>query len=160
MDNIVEVNKRNAIQGMQYFLRNFSHVPDEKLNWQPTPSAKSALRIGAHTALYAGRFARMITERKLGGGENLQEWLAEREAEELAVTSRRQVEEIFRSGTEEVLKALDGLSTEDLRLDLDSGQGWSMSMAHLMSLPGWHATLHAGQIDYLQTCWDDQVVHL
>lgn len=141
-------------------MRNFSHVPDEKLSWTPTPTAKSAIRIAAHTALYAGRFARMIRDRRQPAPENLTEWLAERDAEEVAITSREEVETIFREGTAEVLAALDTLMPEDLEMSLDSGQGWSMPMKQLIGLPGFHATLHAGQIDYLQTCWDDQRVYV
>jgi len=33
-------------------------------------------------------------------------------------------------------------------------------MNRWLGLPGWHATLHLGQIDYLQTCWDDQKIYV
>lgn len=144
---------------MEMFLRNFSHVPDERLSWTPTPTAKSALRIAAHTALYAGRFAAMIRDRRLPAPENLEEWLAERAAEEIAITSREEVERVFREGTAEVLAALDSLSDEEQGMSLESGHG-SFPMRRLMELPGWHATLHTGQIDFLQTCWGDQQVYL
>jgi hypothetical protein len=145
---------------MEMFLRNFSHVPDDKLAWTPAPTAKSAIRIAAHTALYAERFARMIRERSLPKADNLEEWLAERNREEEAITSRAEMETVFRKGTDEVIEALDSLTPEDMALSLDSGLGWSVPMTFLMKLPGWHATLHTGQIDYLQTCWDDQEVYL
>ena len=145
---------------MEFFLRNFSHVPDDKLEWTPTPTSKSAIRIAAHTALYAGRFAQMIRNRRLPAPDNLSEWLAERDAEEVAITSREEMEKVFREGTAEVLAALDTLMPEELEMSLESGQGWSMPMKQLMGLPGWHATLHAGQIDYLQTCWGDQQVYV
>lgn len=159
MERIVDSCKANAVQGMEHFLRNFSFVPDDKLTWQATPTAKSAIRIAAHTALYAGRFAHMIRERNLPGGDNLTEWLAQRNAEEAALTSRTEMEAVFRKGTEEVLAALDSLTPEEIGSTLDSGLGWSMPMTFLMNLAGFHATLHAGQIDFLQTCWDDQEVH-
>lgn len=145
---------------MEYFLRNFSHVPDDKLEWTPMPTAKSAIRIAAHTALYAGRFASMIRDRKLPIPEDLNAWLAERDAEEVAITSREEMERVFREGTAEVLAALDTMKPEELEISLDSSQGWSMPMKQLVGLPGFHATLHAGQIDYLQTCWGDQEVYL
>lgn len=158
--DLLESSKQRAVNGMEYFLRNFSHVPDDKLNWTPTSTAKSAIRIAAHTALYAGRFAQMIRDRRLPAPDNLSEWLAQRNEEETAITSRQAMEQIFREGTEEVLSALDSLSPADLGISLDSGQGWSMSMEQLVGLPGWHAVLHAGQIDYLQTCWNDQQVYV
>ncbi len=158
--DLVELSKLKAVQNMEMFLRNFSYVPDDKLNWTVTPTAKSPLRIAAHTALYAGRFASMIREQKTPAPDNLEEWLAERDAEEIAITSREEMERIFRSGTEEVLAALDSLTPEAIESVIDSGQGWSMSMKFMMSLPGWHATLHMGQIDFLQTCWGDQKVYV
>ena len=158
--DLIEASKQRAVSNMEFFLRNFSHVPDDKLEWTPTPTSKSAIRIAAHTALYAGRFAQMIRDRRLPAPDNLSEWLAERDAEEVAITSREEMEKVFREGTAEVLAALDTLKPEELEMSLESGQGWSMPMKQLMGLPGWHATLHAGQIDYLQTCWDDQQVYV
>lgn len=161
MDKIVaraqiELAKKSAVDGMEMFLRNFGQVPDDKLTWTPAPSAKSALRIAAHTSLFAGRFAEMIAHRAVPNEADVARW----EAEELAVLSRAEAEQIFRDGTEKVLAALDSLTAEDIEKSLDSGQGWSMSMTFVMGLPGFHATLHMGQIDYLQTCWGDQQIYV
>lgn len=149
--------KESAVSGMEMFLRNFSHVPDDKLNWAPAPTAKSALRIAAHTSLYAARFAWMIRERKLPSSEGLEAWLARRNAEEMAITSREEIEPIFRKGTTELLAALDALKGEDLEECLP---GTTLSMSHVITIPGMHAFLHTGQIDLLQTCWDDQEIYL
>src|SRR5205807_6559980 len=100
---------------MEHFLMVFSFVPDDRLTWTPTPTAKSAIRIAAHTALYAGRFARMIKDRKLPASGNLTEWLAQRNAEEIALTSRTEMESIFRKGTDEVIAALDSMPAEAFR---------------------------------------------
>lgn len=159
MEDSVALCKKSAVEGMEHFLRNFSHVPDDKLNWTATPTAKSALRIAAHTALYAGRFARMIRDQKIPSVDNLTEWLAQRDAEEIAITCRIEIERTFRHGTQEVLFALDSLTPEAVGCTLDSGLGWSMPMTWLMNLPGWHSTLHLGQIDFLQTCWGDQEIY-
>jgi len=159
MESLVDSCKKSAADGMEHFLKVLSFVPDEKLSWTPTPTAKSAIRIAAHTSLYAGRFAHMIRERKLPRHDNLTEWLARRNAAEVALTSRAEVEDSFRKGTDEVLAALDSLTAEEIELTLESGFGWSVPMTWLMNLPGSHAIAHAAQIDYLQTCWDDQEVH-
>lgn len=159
MESLVASCKESAVRGMEQLLKTFSFVPDNKLTWTPTPTAKSAIRIAAHTALYAGIFARMIKDRKLPASDNLTEWLAQRNAEEVAITSRTEIESIFRKGTDEVIAALDSLTPEAIGTSLDSGLGWSMPMTFLMKLPGIHATGHTGQIDYLQTCWGDQEVH-
>ncbi|HLO98827.1 MAG TPA: DinB family protein [Fimbriimonas sp.] len=160
MSNAITLAKLTAEQGMDMFLRNFSHVPDDKLHWKVTPTAKSALHIAAHTALYNHKFAKMIREKKVPVVGNLDEWLAQQSADEEAITSRAEMERVFRAGLAEVLEALDTLTEEDVSLEIDSGQGWSMSMGFLMRLPGWHATLHLGQIDFLQTCWGDQEIYV
>lgn len=160
MESIVAQSKRNAVNGMDLFLRNFSHVPDERLNWSPAPTAKSALRIAAHTAVHQARFAKMIRERQLPSSEGLDELLSKWRAEEEAVTTREEMIEIFRAGTDEVLAAIDTLTPEDLGRTLDSGAGWSVSMTWVINLPGWHASVHTGQIDYLQTCWGDLQIYV
>lgn len=160
MESFVQTCKNAATEGMEMFLRNFSYVPDDKLNWSPTPTAKSALRVAAHTALYAGRFARMIRERAVPVVTDLAAWEAQVASEELMITTREEVERVFRAGTDEVLSALDTVTPEDLESTLDSGQGWSMPMRFVVALPGWHATLHTGQIDFIQTCYGDQEIYV
>jgi len=159
VESLVASYKKFAVEGMEQFLTTFSFVPDDKLTWTPVPTAKSAIRIAAHTALYAGRFASMIATRKPPFGDNLAAWIAQRNAEEAAITNRADIEIIFRKGTAEVLAALDSLTQEAIEAPLDFGVGFSPPMKFLMNLPGTHAIAHAAQIDFLQTCWDDQVVH-
>ncbi|MGI8924225.1 MAG: hypothetical protein ACR2HJ_09365 [Fimbriimonadales bacterium] len=62
---------------MEEFLKTFSFVPDDKLNWTPSPTAKTAIRIAAHTAIYAGNFAKMIRDRKLPFGDEIPEYVRE-----------------------------------------------------------------------------------
>ena len=143
---------------MGVFLKTFSFVPDDKLNWTPSPTAKPAIRIAAHTAIYAGNFAKMIRERQLPSGD-IPEFVAIVEAAEKLLTSRTEMENLFRQNTDEVIAALDTLAPEAICMSLDSGLGWSLPMTFLMQLPGIHALSHAAQIDYLQTCWGDQDVH-
>ncbi|MBX3097734.1 MAG: DinB family protein [Fimbriimonadaceae bacterium] len=159
MDQRIEISKLSAVDGMEYFLRNFGHVPDERLHWSPTPTSKSPIRVAAHTALYASRFAKMIRDRRLPSPDQLDVWLADRNAEEEALTERHEMETTFRTGTAEVIEILDSLNPEDMEVIFDTGLGWSMPMTKMIALPGWHATLHGGQIDYLQTCWGDEQIY-
>jgi hypothetical protein len=159
MESLVAACKESAVWGMNVFLKTFSYIPDDKLIWTPSPTAKSAIRIASHTALYAGRFARMIGDRRLPATDNFHQLVAQMNAEEEALTNCTEIESIFRKNTEDVIAALDSLKPEEIGMILDTGLGWTVSMTTLMNLPGMHATSHAAQIDYLQTCWDDQEVH-
>ncbi|MBA3726455.1 MAG: DinB family protein [Armatimonadetes bacterium] len=158
MESLIASCKESAVRGMEIFLKTFSFVPDEKLNWTPSPTAKSAIRIAAHTALYAGTFAKMIRDRKLPT-DDIPAFVARLNAAEEAVARRAEMESLFRQNTDEVIAALDTLSPEAIGTTLDTSLGWSMPMTFLMNLPGMHAMSHAAQIDYLQTCWGDQDVH-
>ncbi len=144
---------------MEQFLKTLSFVPDDKLSWTPSPTAKSAIRIAAHTALYAGIFAMMIRDRKLPSGDEIPDFVARIDVAAAALTSRAEMESLFRKNTDEVIAALDTVTPELIGSSLDTSLGWSLPMTTLMNLPGTHAFSHAAQIDYLQTCWGDQNVH-
>lgn len=157
-DCLVRKAASDAQNTMEMFLRNFANVPDERLTWTPSPTAKSALRIAAHTATYAARFAQMIRTRSLPSGD-VEAWIQKCRDEEMAVGTREGVERLFREGTALVIEALEGLTEEDIDMRLGSGDD-TMSMAFLMGLPALHAAIHMGQIDFLQTCWGDQQVYV
>lgn len=159
MDPAIELAKLTANQGMDMFLRNFGKIPEDKLTWKPTPTAKSALQVAAHTAVTNSNFADFIRNRAVPSVDNLNEFLERTSAAELAITNKDEMEQAFRANTQKFIDALDTLSQEDLELQIDSGQGWSMSMRYIIRMAGWHATLHCGQIDYIQTCYGDQQIY-
>src|SRR5690349_23220267 len=105
---------------MEQFLKTLSFVPDDKLDWTPAPTAKGAIRIAAHTAIYAGNFAKMIRDRKLPFGDEIPEFVARMEAAEKALTSRTEMESLFRQNTHELVAALDTLTPEAIDTTLDS----------------------------------------
>ena len=159
-DLLITSAKKNVVRARDQFLRNFSHVPDDKLRWTATPTAKSAIRIAAHTAVTAANFANMIRDRKLPTSEEIPAFVARTQAAEQALVSRKEVETAFRKNTDDVVSAIDTLGPEDIDLVLDSGQGWTMPMSFLINLPAMHADWHTGQIDFLQTCWGDQEIYV
>ena len=145
---------------MKHFLHAMSFVPEDRLHWSPVPTSKSAFRIATHTAVTNGNFAKMIRERRLPSGEEIPKFLERTKASEQALTTREEIEALFRKNTDDVLVALDTLTSDDIELILNTGLGWTMPMKQLMNLPAAHVNWHIGQIDYLQTCWDDQEVHV
>jgi hypothetical protein len=154
-----ESAKKDAVTAMEWFLRNLSHVPQDKLEWAPSPTAKSALQIAAHVAVTQGNFANMIRARKLPMNDEIQTFIERTASEEKALTDIDEIIALFRKNTDEVLSALDELKPEDAEIALDSSQGWTMPMTFLMKLPAYHAIGHTAQIDMLQTCWGDQEIY-
>ena len=157
--NVIEAAKKDAVTAMEWFLRNLSHVPKDKLEWAPSPTAKSALQIAAHVAVTQGNFASLIKTRKLPTESEFAQFIDRTAAAEKALTDIDEIIALFRKNTDEVLSALDELKPEDTEIVLDSSQGWTMPLTFLLKLPAYHAIGHTAQIDMLQTCWGDQEIY-
>ncbi len=159
MDALIESTKKNTVWGMEVFLNVLSFVPEDKLHWSPSPTAKTAFQIAAHTAVTNGNFARFIRNRKLPVGDAIPVFVNATKAEEESLKSMSEIEALLRKNTQDVLLALDSLTPDDFSIELDSSLGWTVPMTVLMNLPCSHTAMHASQLDYLQTCWNDQVIH-
>jgi hypothetical protein len=157
MRDLIALCQKTAVDSMEHFLVVLSFVPEDKLNWAPSPNAKNALQIAAHTAVTAGNFAKMIRDRQLP--QDVVAHLDRTNKAEAALTTLPDIEAEFRRNTAEVVEALGTLTDEEVAMRLDSGQGWPAPMTFLMNLPTLHATGHTYQLDYLQTCWGDLEVH-
>jgi hypothetical protein len=149
--------KERALEEMEYFLHTLSFVPADKLTWSPTPTAKSALQIAVHVAAYSGRFASIIAAGKFPVKTGA-EFRAEVEEAMQGITSVEQAEAMLRQGIADTCAALDNVKPEQIDSMIDSPQGQTPFL-FFMKVPAMHLEMHAGQIDYLQTCWGDQEVH-
>jgi hypothetical protein len=141
---------------MEYFLRTLSFVPEDRLNWSPAPTAKSALEIAAHCAGYSGGFARVISAGAFPS--TAEEFRNPIHAVISSIASVKEAESILREGIADTVAALDKVPADKIEASISTPQG-STPFRFFMTIPSAHLTGHAYQIDYLQTCWDDQVVH-
>jgi len=97
----------------------------------------------------------MIRERRLPAGEEIPDFIANRDAAERNLIDRAEIATLLQKNTDAVILAMDSVTPEILDIKLNSSLGWFLPMKLLMTLPGTHALGHAAQIDYLQTCWGD-----
>jgi len=139
-------------------LTTFAAVPDDKLNWKPSPTAKSAIQLAAHAANSNFSLSRMIRRdpAPVGSMEELHEAMAKAEA---AITTREQLIETLEKSTAEVIAALSTLDDESIVAIVPS-PFFTAPMSFWMNLPARHIDNHAAQIDYLQTIWGDQEWHM
>jgi len=150
-----------AIQSLEMgrgmLLNTFKYVPEDKLNWSPSGSAKSALRIVAHCAVSNFGIAGLLRGEDPRAG-NFQELMDLMDPEELKITTREQAVEALNASTEEVKAAIAG--TSPVRLGEMIGKDDLMGpCTFYVNLPGLHMSMHSAQIDYLETCWSDGVPH-
>ncbi|MDE2125218.1 MAG: DinB family protein [Armatimonadetes bacterium] len=157
MDIFVAICKERATAAMEGFLHGLSFVPADKLNWSPTPTAKSAMQVAAHCAGYSGAFAWIIREGKFPC--TVEEFRGRVQASIESVTTLEEAEAMLRQGIAETLAALDTVKPEQVGAMVDSPQGQT-PFKFFLTVPARHLEAHDGQIDYLQTCWGDLEVHL
>lgn len=157
MVDMIAVCKAQATEALEYFLNTLSFVPADKLTWSPTPTAKSALQIAAHCAGYSGGFAAIIRAGKFPCSR--EEFRAQVYGAMDSITTVEQAEAMLRRGIADSLAALDTVQPEQIGTMVDAPQG-PTPFLFFMTLPAHHLDGHAAQIDYLQTCWDDQMVHI
>src|SRR5947209_7830918 len=112
MDAIISAGKERTTSAMEWFLRSFSHVPDEKLGWSPCPTARSALQIAAHCAGFSGGFAGVI--RAGAFPSTAEEFLGPILARIASVTTREEAAAMLREGIAETLAALDAVQPEQI----------------------------------------------
>ncbi|MBM3123307.1 MAG: DinB family protein, partial [Chloroflexi bacterium] len=153
MSELAQQAKAFADNGRDALLKTLACVPDDKLNWQPAETAKTALQIAAHAALPNSLFAALIR------GEGFprvpaEEVFAQQAAAEAALTTRQQVVQLIERSTVEVGAALDALTPELMASTVETPL-LTAPMTFFMTLPGLHMYTHASQIDYLQTIWGD-----
>ncbi|MCA1595133.1 MAG: DinB family protein [Chloroflexi bacterium] len=157
MDDVISLCKERAMQAMEHFLNILSFVPEDRLTWSPAPTAKSALQIAAHCAGYSGGFAGVISAGKFPS--NVEAFLGPIHSATNSITTLEQAETMLRAGIAATIAALDTVRPEQIGATIETPQGQT-PFTFFMTVPAFHLDGHAGQIDYLQTCWDDQEVHV
>ncbi len=158
MNKAIEQAKQAVNTAKDRLLKTFSFVPNDKLNWSPSPTAKNALRIAAHAAVGNYANASLIRGEKLKT-TSPSEMMAFVYAEEKKVTSRDQAVKLIEDSCKTVLAALDGLTEQKMATSVASPFG-TFPMMFWMNFPSSHMEYCAAQIDYLQTIWGDLEIHM
>lgn len=158
MSQVVEQARQSAIQGKDRLLKTLSFVPEDKVKWSPSATAKSALRIAAHCAITNHAFATWIRGQKLSVS-TVEEAIAFIDAEEKKITERDQAVRLIEESAKLVDSALGALTPDRIGTQVDTPFG-PFPMTFIMFLPGLHMQNHASQIDYLQTIWGDMDDHM
>jgi len=158
MKDIVTLCKEQATSAMNGFLHVLSFVPEDSLTWSPTPTAKNALQIAAHCAGHSGAFAGIIRDGKFPA--DVEDFLGPIRSATQSITTLDQAEAMLRKGIADTIAALDTVTPEQVDSVIDAPGLGQIPFTFCMTIPARHLNDHTSQIDYLQTCWDDQEVHV
>jgi hypothetical protein len=143
--------------GTGLFLSTFAAVPDDKLNYSPSATSKSPLRLAGHVSVAANAFASLLR------GEPapeipLADMVAWMDEEEKKIATRDEAVQALTSSKEAVISAIDGLTPEAIARTINTPFG-EFPTPFLMSLCGLHPACHAAQVDYVQTTYGDLENH-
>ncbi|MGV3616763.1 MAG: DinB family protein [Fimbriimonas sp.] len=155
---LIEKTKDEVQAASAQLLKTFEFVPDDKLNWTPSESARSPLGIVAHCGLANGAFATILRGEKLAFEGGPEEMMALSRRMEAKIDTREAAVKLIQESTASVLDALDGTTSEMLDSTPDSPFG-PLPYPFWMSVPPSHMIGHSRQIDYIQTIWGDAVDH-
>jgi hypothetical protein len=143
-------------QNLKQFLYNFSFVPDDKLNWSPSPTARTPMQILSHTAVIAQSLVSMLNG--IGSDASLETVLASLKKAESELTDREQAIMVLKDGVSKALEAMKALKPEQLSTIVNH-PFMNAPIATWMNLYWRHLDMHTAQIEYLQSCWGDNEFH-
>ncbi len=148
----------SAASGHNRFTTTYSHVPGDKLTYKPSDTARSAMQIAAHVAVANYNFAGMMSGEHPGFGsfDEILNGSADKEAE---LDTPEKVSEALEASFRHLVSTMESLTPEQYGAMTRLPFG-PFPVAQLTFFPGVHLQNHAGQIDYLQTCWGDPVFHI
>ena len=160
MNAQIENVKNEFLQAKVGLLKALSTTPEERLNWSPSPTARTPLEVAVHTILVIGFFTETLNGRPFVAPTTAEADRSFREAEK-CFTSRDQVLRLLDEKADAFVACLDGLAPERLGDLLDMPFGLDpMPVAVVITIPAMHMRSHIPQIEYIQTIYGDRDWHM
>ncbi len=153
IDDLISEADNHCSRFADQLLHTFSFVPDEKLHWTPSPSARSALHIVAHCGVANTMICRRLRNQP-EEATTREEMMAKAKKRIEAIKTRQQAVELLQQSVEEVKESLRTLTQDSLDI-IPQNPIRPLPMLFWMFQPGNHMMGHAYQIDYLETIWGD-----
>ena len=147
----VESARASFLQAVEGMKRNFASTPDDKLNWSPTPTARTACEIVAHSAEAIHNMTEMFQGRPFTVPTTGEADVEFREIEK-GFQSRSSALDALESQSATYLAFLDTVTEEKLvaPVTLPFGMG-ALPLSQMLQFPPMHTMVHTGQLEYLQT---------
>ncbi len=137
-------------------MRAFAKVPEDRLHWSPSPTARSPLAIVAHCALSLGFIGELLAGTPYAAPTTAQAD-AEHLQRERTITTRAQALDLWNANLTRFIAQLEAMNEEDMAkmVLLPFGLG-SAPMAYMVGVAAIHTREHLAQLEYLQTVYGDR----
>lgn len=153
----VEDARTNFAQAKGQLEKAFAGIPDDRLNWSPSETARTPVEIVAHSAEALFHIAEMIDGRPFYQGPTADADAEFRERERDFKT-REAALELLEKNSSILLDVLDRLTPERLDSEMATlpfGLGQA-PIAMVLGAPADHTRWHAAQLEYIQTIYGDR----
>lgn len=155
---LIAQSKKETETAKATLLKTFEFVPEDKLNWSPSSTARTPLQIVAHCGAANGAFAALLRGEPLPLSADPEEATLQIRNAGMDITTREGAVQLVEDSTAAVLQALDQVTEEKLGTSPESPFG-AIPYPFWMHVPGDHMRGHAHQIDYIETIWGDYEDH-
>jgi hypothetical protein len=140
-------------------IRAAEALPSDMREWSPAPEARSVMSQMQELAAASGWLLEIMQSRRMP---------------EMSEDAKREIDDLvdqfhtfddcvlgLKLGTAKLCDAIGAFPVEALEdeIVLPFGGGQTITMADAMGLHYWNLTYHLGQINYIQTCLGDMVMH-
>lgn len=122
-------------------------LPEDKRNWSPSKTARTALNMAAECAIVNGLTIKIIETRTWQQFEGGQEkFFQQRDA--LAAGDWETLQTMLIDNTSRFAVTIRAVGNEALDIEIETPYG-SMPLSGMMSYPYWNMKYHEGQINYI-----------
>ncbi|MGC4045960.1 MAG: DinB family protein [Armatimonas sp.] len=157
---IIQNTKTEFLQAKEGMVKAFVTTPDERINWAPSPTARTPVQQVAHSAAAIGHITEMLSGNVFApqtteeADKGFREW-------EQQFSTREEVLALLNQNSDAFITWLDNVTPEQLggMATLPFNLGTAPIQA-MMSAPASHTRFHTAQMEYTQTIYGDQDWHL
>lgn len=160
MKDPIQSARAEFLQAKGGLLHALSNTPDDRLNWSPSPTARSPLHQVVHAARSIGNIHGFLDGKPFTVPTPAEADRGFREFEN-GITRREEAISLLESHADAFIAFLDALEPERLGTMVTTPFGMGdVPTETAITFPAMHTRWHHAQIDYIQTIYGDQDWHM
>lgn len=159
MNDTVAAAKAEFDRAKGRVLSAFSHIPEDKINWSPSPTSRTPLELLAHCGIGTEGLGGWIAGGMSFDGFDPDAIEAQMREQESQVKTKEEALALLEKGCAFYSGWLDTLTDKQIAASFQTPMG-ERKMADVITFPADHLRSHAAQLDYIQTIHGDRKWHM
>jgi uncharacterized damage-inducible protein DinB len=154
METTISKTQSHLESASKRVLHLLTFVPDDKLTWAPSSTARSFIQVVAHIAVTNRAFAHILAGTMPETMPSPEEFFGNLRATEESITTRESASSTLQETTAELYNAIATVTAQNIDDERPNPFG-PMSARAWLDISYNHIEGHTGQLEYLQTLWGD-----